>query len=110
LIFALVVNAFSRFKIKSFGKGIAEGVIFSAVVFMVLYVPTTIYMVHPNLSEMMHQANPQRDGQQNQLVVENNLFPLYGFGFVAHMVFGVALGYVMSLGVLRSYTKAKGLP
>ncbi len=107
VIFALAVSVISRFKI-SFGKGIAEGVIFSVVVFMVLYVPTTIYMVQPNLSEIMHQANPQPDGQQNQLVVENNLFPLYGFGFVAHVVFGVALGYLVSLGVLRRYTKTNG--
>ncbi len=107
-IFALAVSAISRFKITGFGKGIAEGVIFSTVVFMVLYVPTTIYMVQPNLSEIMHQVNPQRDGQQNQQVVENNLFPLYGFGFVAHVVFGVALGYLVSLGVLRSHTKTKG--
>ena len=110
VIFALAVSAVSRLKITSFGKGIAEGVIFSAVVFMVLYVPTTIYMVQPNLSEIMHQANPQPDAQQNQLVVENNLFLLYGFGFVAHVVFGVVLGCLLSLVELRSNTKAKGLP
>ncbi len=110
VIFALAVSKISRLKITSFKKGIAEGVIFSAVVFLVLYVPTTIYMVQPNLSEIMHQANPQPNGQQNQQVVEKNLFPLYGFGFVAHVVFGVALGYLVSLGALRSYTKTKGLP
>ncbi len=108
VIFALAVSAISRFKITNFAKGIAEGVIFSAVVFMVLYVPTTVYMVQPNLSEIMHQANPQTDGQQNQLVIKNNLFPLYSFGFIAHVVFGVALGYLVSLGALRSYTKTNG--
>ena len=92
VIFALVVSAISRFNITSFRKGIAEGVVFSAVVFIILYVPTTVYMVQPNLSEIMHQANPQTDGQQNQIVIENNLFPLYSFGFIAHVVFGVALG------------------
>lgn len=108
VIFALAVSAISRLKITSFGKGIAEGIIFSAVVFMVLYVPTTVYMVQPNLFEIMNQANSQPEGQQNHLVVENNLFPLYGFGFVAHVVFGVALGYLMSLGVLRGHTKTNG--
>ncbi len=107
VIFALVVSAISRLKITSFGKGIVEGVIFSAVVFIVLYVPTTVYMVQPNLSEIMHQANPQPNEQQNQIVVENNLFPLYGFGFVAHAVFGVVLGYLVSLVVLRRFTKTK---
>jgi len=66
-------------------------------------------MVQPNLSEIMHQANPQPGGQQNQLVVENNLLPLYGFGLAAHVVFGVALGGLVSLGVLRNSEKTKGL-
>ena len=107
-IFALVVSTISRFKITSFRNGIVEGVIFSTVIFMVLYVPTTISMVQPNLSEIMHQANLHQDGQQHpQQVVEKNLLPLYGFGFVAHVVFGVALGYLVSLVVLRGNTKAK---
>jgi hypothetical protein len=107
VIFALVVSTIARLKISSYRKGIAEGVIFSAIVYMVLYVPTTINMVQPNLSEIMHQANPHPAEQQNQRVVEQNLIPLYGFGFVAHVVFGVVLGYLASLAVLKGNTKTK---
>jgi hypothetical protein len=33
---------------------------------------------------------------QSQQMVEQNLFPLYGIGFIVHIVFGVALGFLVS--------------
>ncbi len=107
MIFVFMINTINRFKITSFRKGIGEGIIWSIIIFIILYIPTTINMVQPNLFEIMHQSNPYQNSLQNQRVVEQNLFPLYGFGFIAHIVFGSTLGYLVSLLVLRDNTILK---
>jgi hypothetical protein len=80
-----------------------EGIVYSIVIFMVLYIPTTVSMVHPNLVEIMSQSNPDQDISKDQKTVEQNLIPIYGFGFISHLIFGVALGLLTTLLVSRGY-------
>src|SRR5919107_1371545 len=49
IIFVLIINIISRFRITSFKDSIVKGIIYSIIVFLILYVPTTIVMVQPNL-------------------------------------------------------------
>jgi hypothetical protein len=102
-VFAIAVSTIKKFRIVNFKKGIMEGIIYSIVIFMVLYIPTTVSMVHPNLVEIMSQSNPTQDISKDQKTVEQNLIPIYGFGFISHLIFGVALGLLTTLLVSRGY-------
>jgi TM2 domain-containing membrane protein YozV len=100
-IFGFVTSKANRLRITGIRKGIGEGIVWSIIIFMIFYIPTTISMVQPNLLKIIDQVNPKRNSEQNQLmVVQQQILPLYTFGFVAHLVFGATLGCLMSLFVL----------
>ncbi len=47
------------------------------------------------------QVNSKQNSEQNQrMVVQQQIPPLYSFGFIAHFVYGGMLGGLMSLFVL----------
>lgn len=102
-IFAILVSKIKKFRIINYKRGIIEGIVFSIVIFLVLYIPTTVTMVHPNLVDIMSQSNPDQTSSKDQKTVEQNLIPIYGFGFIAHIVFGVILGFMTSLLIFRGY-------
>ncbi len=102
-IFAIIVSTIKKFGIIDFKKGIMEGIVYSIIIFIVLYIPTTVSMVHPNLVDIMSQSNPAQSSSSDQKTVEQNLIPIYGFGFIAHIIFGVILGFITSLLILRGY-------
>ena len=102
-IFAILVSAIKKFKIINYKRGIIEGTVFSIVIFLVLYIPTTVTMVHPNLVDIMNQSDPAQTSSKDQKTVEQNLIPIYGFGFIAHIVFGAILGLMTSLLIFRGY-------
>ena len=87
-IFTITVSMIKKFRIINFKKGIMEGIVYSIIIFIVLYIPTTVSMVHPNLVEIMSQSKPAQSSSKDQKAVEQNLIPIYGFGFIAHIVFG----------------------
>jgi hypothetical protein len=102
-IFAFLVNTIKKFRIINYKRGIIEGIVYSIIIFMVLYIPTTVTMVHPNLVDIMSQSNSAQSSSKDQKTVEQNLVPIYGFGFAAHIVFGVILGFMTSLLIFRGY-------
>ena len=101
IIFGFVTSKANGLKITGIRKGIGEGVIWSIIIFAILYIPTTISMVQPNLLKIIDQVNPKQNSEQNQpMVVQQQILPLYSFGFIAHIVFGSMVGCLMSLFVL----------
>ena len=99
--FAIIVSTVKKFAIINFKRGITEGVIYSIIIFIVLFIPTTLGMVMPNLFDIMNQSNPTQSNLEDRQTVEQNLIPIYGFGFIAHIIFGIILGLVTSLLVIR---------
>ena len=57
-IFTITVSTMEKFRIINFKRGIMEGIVYSIIIFIVLYIPTTVSMVHPNLVDIMSQSNP----------------------------------------------------
>lgn len=106
-IFTIIVSMIKKFRIINFKRGIMEGIVYSIIIFMVLYVPTTMNMVYPNLVDIMNQSSPAQSSSKDQKTVEQNLIPIYGFGFIAHLVFGVILGFMTTLLILRGYVIQK---
>jgi len=102
-IFTIIVSTVKKFRIINFKRGIMEGIVYSIIIFIVLYIPTTMSMVYPNLVDIMNQSSPAQSSLKDQKTVEQNLVPIYGFGFIAHIVFGVILGLVTSLLNFRGY-------
>ena len=102
-IFTITVSMIEKFRIINFKKGIMEGIVYSIIIFIVLYIPTTVSMVYPNLVDIMSQSNPAPSSSKDQKTVEQNLIPIYGFGFIAHIIFGVMLGFITSLLIFRGY-------
>jgi hypothetical protein len=102
-IFAITVSTIEKFRIINFKRGIMEGIVYSIIIFIVLYIPTTVSMVYPNLVDIMSQSNPAPSSSKDQKTVEQNLIPIYGFGFIAHIIFGVMLGFITSLLIFRGY-------
>ena len=101
--FAIIVSTVKKFAIINFKRGITEGVIYSIIIFIVLFIPTTLGMVLPNLFDIMNQSNPTQSNLEDRQTVEQNLIPMYGFGFIAHIIFGIILGFVTSLLVIRAH-------
>ena len=101
--FAIIVSTVKKFAIINFKRGITEGVIYSIIIFIVLFIPTTLGMVLPNLFDIMNQSNPTQSNLEDRQTVEQNLIPIYGFGFIAHIIFGIILGFVTSLLLFRRY-------
>ena len=97
IIFGFAIEMINKFKITTFRKGIKEGIIWAIIIFLILYIPTTIITAQPNILEIIRQGNPTYNSLQNQQIFEQMIIPLYGFGFIAHIVFGVTLGFLMSL-------------
>jgi hypothetical protein len=102
-IFAITVSTIEKFRIINFKRGIMEGIVYSIIIFIVLYIPTTVSMVYPNLVDIRSQSNPAPSSSKDQKTVEQNLIPIYGFGFIAHIIFGVMLGFITSLLIFRGY-------
>ncbi len=96
IIFGFVIKMFNKFKITTFRKGIKEGIILAIIIFLILYIPTTIIFVQPNIIEIIRQLNPSHNSLQNQQMTEQIIISLYGFGFIAHIVFGATLGFLRS--------------
>ena len=100
-IFRFVTSKANRLRITGMRKGIGEGIVWSIIIFVMFCIPTTISMVQPNLLKIIDQDNPKQNSEQNQLmVVQQQILPLYTFGFIAHLVFGGTLGCLTSLLVL----------
>ncbi|HEX6673297.1 MAG TPA: hypothetical protein VF084_13775 [Nitrososphaeraceae archaeon] len=101
VIFAITVSTVKKLAIVNFKRGIIEGVIYSIIIFIVLFIPTTLGMVLPNLFDLMNQSNPTQSNVEDRQTVEQNLIPIYGFGFIAHIIFGIILGLVITLLIFR---------
>jgi hypothetical protein len=103
IIFAIIVSTVKKLAIINFKRGITEGIIYSIIIFIVLFIPTTLGMVVPNLFDIMNLSNPTQSHFEDRQTIEQNLIPIYGFGFIAHIVFGVILGLVTTFLILRGY-------
>ena len=57
--FAIIVSTVKKFAIINFKKGIT-GVIYSIIIFIVLFIPTTLGMVLPNLFDIMNNLIPPK--------------------------------------------------
>jgi len=102
-IFTIIISMIKKFRIINLKKGIMEGIVYSITIFIVLYIPTTVSMVYPNLVDIVSQSIPAQSSSKDQKTVEQNLIPIYGFGFIAHIVFGVILGFMISLLIFSGY-------
>jgi hypothetical protein len=102
-IFTIIVSTIKKFRINNFKRGIMEGIVYSIIIFIVLYIPTTMSMVYPNLVDIMNQSSPTQSNSKDQRTVEQNLIPIYGFGFIAHIIFGVILGFMTTLLIFKGY-------
>jgi uncharacterized membrane protein YagU involved in acid resistance len=90
IIFAILVTKVNRLKITGYKKGLIEGIIMGIVVFAILYIPTTLVMIQPQLHILISQNNPTLSQTQTQILGENTL--ITGLGFLAHIIYGVAVG------------------
>jgi hypothetical protein len=90
IIFALLVTKVNRIKITGYKKGLIEGIIMGIVVFAILYIPTTLVMIQPQLHILISQNDPTLSQTHTQILGENTL--ITGLGFLAHIIYGVALG------------------
>ena len=106
-IFTIIVSTVKKFKIINFRRGIIEGIIYSIIIFIVLYIPTTMIMVYPNLFDIMNQSNPTQSGSEDRQTIEHNILPIYVFGFIAHIIFGLILGLVSTLLIYRDHVIQK---
>ncbi|HEU4446165.1 MAG TPA: DUF6789 family protein [Nitrososphaeraceae archaeon] len=88
IIFAISITKVNRLRIIEYKKGLIEGIIMGIVVFAILYIPTTLVMIQPQLHVLMAQNNPALSQTQTQILGEN----IMGLGFLAHIVYGVVLG------------------
>jgi hypothetical protein len=102
-IFTIIVSAIKKFRIIDYKRGIIEGIVYSTIIFIVLYIPTTMSMVYPNLVDIMSQSNPAQSSSKDQKAVDQNLIPIYGFGFIAHITFGVMLGFMTSFLIFKGH-------
>lgn len=102
-IFTIIVSTIKKIKFINFKRGIMEGIVYSIIIFIVLYIPTTMSMVYPNLVDIMNLSSPAQSSSKDQRTVEQNLIPIYGFGFIAHIIFGVILGFITSLLIFRGH-------
>ena len=107
VIFAIIVSTVKKLAIINFKRGITEGVIYSIIIFIVLFIPTTLGMVLPNLFDLMNQSNPTQSNFEDRQTVEQNLIPIYGFGFIAHIIFGIILGLVITLLIFKGQAVQK---
>jgi len=107
VIFTIIVSTVKKFAIINFKRGIIEGVIYSIIIFIVLFIPTTLGMVLPNLFDIMNLSNPNQSNFEDRQTIEHNLIPIYGFGFIAHIVFGIILGLVTTLLIFRRFITLK---
>jgi hypothetical protein len=101
IIFAITVSTVKILAIPNFKRGITEGVIYSIIIYIVLFIPTTLGMVLPNLFDIMNQSNPDQTNSEDRQTMGQNLIPIYGFGFIAHFVFGIVLGVLGSFLTIR---------
>jgi hypothetical protein len=101
VIFAIIVTTVKKLAVINYKRGITEGVIYSIIIFIVLFMSTTLGMVLPNLFDILNQSNPTQSSSEDRQTVEQNLIPIYGFGFMAHIIFGIILGLVTSFLVIR---------
>lgn len=91
IIFAILVTKVNRLKITGYKKGLIEGIIMGIVVFAILYIPTTLVMIQPQLQILISaHNNPALSQMQTQILGENML--IMGLGFLAHIVYGIVLG------------------
>jgi hypothetical protein len=90
IIFAILVTKVNRLKITGYKKGLLEGIIMGIVVFAILYIPSTLVMIQPQLHILISQNNPALSQTQTRILGENTL--ITGLGFLAHIIYGVALG------------------
>ena len=101
IIFAIVVSTVKKLAITNFKRGAIEGIIYSIIIYIILFIPTTLGMVMPNLFDIMNQSNPTKSSSEDRQIIGQNLIPIYSFGFIAHIVFGIVLGVVTSLLFIR---------
>lgn len=57
IIFAILVTKVNRLKITGYKKGLIEGIIMGIVVFAILYIPTTLVMIQPQLQILISAHN-----------------------------------------------------
>ena len=79
IIFAILVTKVNRLKITEYKKGLIEGIIMGIVVFAILYIPTTLVMIQPQLHILISQNNPALSQTQTQILGENMLIMELGF-------------------------------
>ncbi|HKR73554.1 MAG TPA: DUF6789 family protein [Candidatus Nitrosocosmicus sp.] len=103
VIFAIIVSTIKKLEIINLKRGFTEGLIYSIIIYIVLFIPTTLGMVIPNLFDIMNQSNPTQSGFEDRQTIEQNLIPIYVFGFIAHIIFGIILGFITSLLVIRGH-------
>ena len=103
IIFAILVTKVNRLKISGYKKGLIEGIIMGIVVFAILYIPTTLVMIQPQLHILISQNNPALSQTQTQILGENML--VTSLGFLAHIVYGVVLGSMTTFLLRRGLPK-----
>lgn len=96
-IFGLLISKIMMLRVTNSKKGIIEGLIMAIVVFVVLYIPTTFFMVQPNLSEIISLHKEVNNPTEINKTVQATIPDLLGIGFMAHIVFGIVLGYTIAL-------------
>jgi hypothetical protein len=99
IIFTILVTKVNRLKITGYKKGLLEGIIMGIVVFAILYIPTTLVMIQPQLHILISQDNPALSQTQTQILGGNML--VMGLGFLAHIIYGVALGSMITFLLRR---------
>jgi hypothetical protein len=100
-IFAIAVSTIKKLTITDSKRGVTEGVIYSTIIYIVLFIPTTLGIVLPNLFDIMNQSHPAQSSSEDRQTIGQNLIPIYGFGLIAHIVFGIVLGVITGLFVRR---------
>jgi uncharacterized membrane protein len=103
VIFVIIVSTVKKLAVINYKRGITEGVIYSIIIFIVLFIPTTMSRVQPNLFDIMNQSNPTQSSLEDKQTVKQNFMPIYGFGFIANIILGIILGFMTSLLIFRGF-------
>jgi hypothetical protein len=109
IIFGAITGHLKKLSITGYGKGIAEGIIAGIISFVALFLPVSMAAMPPVLINIMLQMNPGLSQQQLMVMMQQAAPALMGMSILSHLIYGVVLGGITSVLVLRRTAGRRGI-
>ncbi len=107
ILFGIVISKVNKLKINSLKKGTLEGLFTGMIAFVVLFIPISMFVMPPVLTNMMVNMNPAISSQQQAMSMLMQGMPMmFGMGILEHLVYGAVLGIVTAVLILKSTSYA----